>query len=57
MELAPSDAKAYYRQASALEELGQLDEAYKILRRILAMDPSNAGTGAEPVQHARVDVA
>jgi len=57
VELAPSDAKAYYRQASALEELGQLDEAYKILRRILAMDPSNAGTGAEPVQHARVDVA
>ena len=56
MELAPSDTKAYYRQASALEEMGQLDEAYKILRRILALDANNAGTTSAPVQHENLEV-
>jgi hypothetical protein len=41
--IAPSDVKALYRHGVALEELERLDDAYEVLRRVLAIEPGNAG--------------
>ncbi len=41
LSIAPGDVKSLYRSAQAMEGLGNLPDAFKAIKRVLALDPQN----------------